>query len=440
MRKIDYIYKHFDINAFCKNLKKQTRNNQCEEGGEFLAEIVILSTRNISQIKKELNYHQFTNNNNVKNAYVEFLKKFKNSFSDKDIEKFFFEKKYILNTEDYDYSEWKNLLSIHVTSGEFFRKFKKYFEITYYGHLSYMEKNEHLDSPYEDIICLYVIPNKKFYLFFYGYERNGNDSSGTIKIFNKRPSQNQLERVIKSTNILRYSDLAKNYKWKKIIQKSNIIKFDKEYNRIFSDGYKLQHKEELYFKNEEDYFNYHNTKGESHIAQEMAISNPEKYFTKHFKNWKQVSSILGGSGRHGKSKIQKKVKDNTFFKFIMSNRFNYRNSIKFIEDIIYSYDDLEGLLNYVPKKIQESKSLKEEIRILRLFRGNNKKFIIKVFQTNKDKLEDLVKYYMPSTIFDDSYLMNELIKLDINFTADIGDKLKKNKKFMSKVNKLLPKK
>ena len=170
MRKIEYIYKHFDINAFCKNLKKQTRNNQYEDGGEFLAEIVILSTRNISQIKKELNYHQFTNNNNVKNAYVEFLKKFKNSFSDKDIEKFFFEKKNILNTEDYDYSEWKNLLSIHVTSGEFFRKFKKYFEITYYGQLSYMEENEHLDSPYEDIICLHVIPNRKFYLFFYGYD------------------------------------------------------------------------------------------------------------------------------------------------------------------------------------------------------------------------------------------------------------------------------
>ena len=440
MRKIEYIYKHFDINAFCKNLKKQTRNNQYEDGGEFLAEIVILSTRNISQIKKELNYHQFTNNNNVKNAYVEFLKKFKNGFSDKDIEKFFFEKKNILNTEDYDHSEWKNLLSIHVTSGEFFRKFKKYFEITYYGQLSYMEENEHLDSPYEDIICLHVIPNRKFYLFFYGYQKDGNDSSGTIKIFNKRPSQNQLERIIKSTNILRYADLAKKYKWRKIIQKSNIVKFDKEYNRIFSDGYKLQHKEELYFKKEEDYFNYHNTKGETHIAQEMAISNPEKYFLKHFKNWKQVSWILGGSHGYRRSKIRGKVKDDSFFNFVMSNRFNYRNSIKFIEDIIYSYDDLEGLLDYVQKKIQESKSLKEEIRILRLFRGNNKKFIIKVFHTNKDKLEDLVKNYMPSTIFNDPVLMNELIKLDINFTADIGEKLKKNKKFMFKVNKLLPKK
>ena len=94
----------------------------------------------------------------------------------------------------------------------------------------------------------------------------------------------------------------------------------------------------------------------------------------------------------------------------------------------------------MPEKIQNSKVLKEEIRILRLFRGNNKKFIVKVFQTNKDKLEELVKSYMPSTIFDDSYLMKELIKLDLSFTADIGEKLKKNKTFMSKVNKLLNKK
>ena len=79
----------------------------------------------------------------------------------------------------------------------------------------------------------------------------------------------------------------------------------------------------------------------------------------------------------------------------------------------------------------------EEIRILRLFRGNNKNFIIKVINTNKDKLADLAKSYMPSTIFDDPILMNQLIKLDLHFTADIGHKLKRNKKFMSKVEKLL---
>ena len=80
----------------------------------------------------------------------------------------------------------------------------------------------------------------------------------------------------------------------------------------------------------------------------------------------------------------------------MSDKFNYRNNIKFIEEIIYSYDDLEGFLKYVPLKIQESKELKEEIRILRMFRSNNKKFIIEVFNKNKDKLETLAKNYMPT--------------------------------------------
>ena len=44
---------------------------------------------------------------------------------------------------------------------------------------------------------------------------------------------------------------------------------------------------------------------------------------------------------------------------------------------------------------------------------------------------------MPSTIFNDQKLMFELIKLDPNFMSDIGNKLKENKKFMSKVNKYL---
>ena len=63
----------------------------------------------------------------------------------------------------------------------------------------------------------------------------------------------------------------------------HIIKFDKEYNRIYSDGFKFEHKEEPFFSNESDYFNFHNSKGELAIARSMAILNPEKYFKKHFK-------------------------------------------------------------------------------------------------------------------------------------------------------------
>ena len=444
MKKIDFIYKNFDVTAFSKNLKK-IKNIECAELSDFLTSIVLDSIRDISQIKKEINYYQFTKSkpeSEITEHCVKFLKKFGNNYSEKDIVKYFFEQKNILNMDfSNDYEEWKNLFGIHVNTGEFFRKFKKHFKIIYYGQLSYMVENVHRDSPYEDIFCLHVSQNKKFYLFFYGYEENGNDSSGVAKIYNKKPTKDQIEKDIKTSNIFRYADIAEKYNWRKIIQSSGIIKFDKEYNRIYSDGFKFEHKEEPYFSNESDYFNFHNTKGESYIAKMMAISNPEKYFKKHFKDWKQVASILGSNEQSSfgtyKPKKREKVKDNKFFEFVMSEKLNYRNNIKFIEEIIYSYDDLEGFLKYVPLKIQESKELKEEIRILRMFRSNNKKFIIEVFNKNVDKLETLVKNYMPTTIFDDPKLMFELIKLDPNCSADIGEKLKKNKMFMSKVKKHL---
>ena len=439
MRKIDYIYKNFDPISFSKKI--QNYKGYLKGGDKyFLTNIVLDSVRNIDEIKNKINLHEFTSLENNK-IYLNFIKSYKN-YNNKDIENYFIKKHNIVNdynsykVDNYEYLEF--LVQEHVCCGEFFRNYKNFFDIIFYAQVTFKHHtgrdNLHFGM-YSDFYCLNIKKLNKYYLFQYDYEQDGNDFAYIPKVFSKKPNKNDLIKILRSDI---YGDLIS--KEEIIVNESGKFNYDKSYNRIYSKGYKLRHQIIPHFKNEEDYFNYHNTKGESHIAQEMAISNPEKYFTKYFKNWKQVSSILGGSGRHGRSKIQKKVKDNTFFKFVMSNRFNYRNSIKFIEDIIYSYNDLEGLLNYVPKKIQESKSLKEEIRILRLFRGNNKKFIIKVFQTNKDKLEDLVKYYMPSTIFDDSYLMNELIKLDINFTADIGEKLKKNKKFMTKVNKLLPKK
>ena len=93
------------------------------------------------------------------------------------------------------------------------------------------------------------------------------NSSGIIKIYNKKPTKGLIEKDIKSSNIFRYADLAKKYNWRKIIQTSKIIKFYKEYNRIFSDGFKFEHKEEPHFSNEDDYFNFHNSKGEAHIKE-----------------------------------------------------------------------------------------------------------------------------------------------------------------------------
>ena len=442
MKEIDYIYKNFDPVIFGKKLEKVNINTKDEKDLDFLARIVLDSVQDINQLKNKINLYQFTNISEDK-VFNNFVKKFKNNYSDKDIKKYFFEQMNILNTrinDIKDIDDIDSLLEQHVNCGEFFRNFNKYFQIIFYAQVTYTNHtyDDEQYGQFRDYYCLYIKNIKKYYLFFFNYHDRVMERQYTAisKIFKYRPNKSELIKILELGDEKTYLD-----KKEISVKQYQIFNYNKSYNRIYSEGYKLKHKTEPHFLKEEDYFNYHNTKGESYIAHNMAVLNPDKYFKKYFKSWKQVSGALGGAitNSYGttRPKIKEKIKDNAFFKFVMSNKFNYRNSIKFIEDIIYSYDDIEGFLEYVPKKIQEGKSLMEEIRILRLFRGNNKNFIIKVINTNKDKLADLAKSYMPSTIFDDPILMNQLIKLDLHFTADIGHKLKRNKKFMSKVEKLL---
>ena len=117
----------------------------------------------------------------------------------------------------------------------------------------------------------------------------------------------------------------------------------------------------------------------------------------------------------------------------MGDKFNFKNDPKFIIEIIHSKEDLEGLLSFVPLKTQQDKGLAEEIRILKMLRTKDKKFLIKIFNTNKDKLYDLATSYMPKYIFNDPILVAEMTKIDSNIISLIGDKLKKNKKFMKKI-------
>ena len=105
----------------------------------------------------------------------------------------------------------------------------------------------------------------------------------------------------------------------------------------------------------------------------------------------------------------------------MSDKFKYKNDPKFIIEIIHSKEDLEGLLSFVPQKTQENKNLAEEIRILRMLRTKDKNFLIKVFNTNKDKLYDLAVSYMPKSILNDPKLVMEMIKIDTNVISLIGD-------------------
>ena len=68
-----------------------------------------------------------------------------------------------------------------------------------------------------------------------------------------------------------------------------------------------------------------------------------------------------------------------------------------------------------------------------MLRTKDKKFLIKIFNTNKQKLHDLAVFYMPKYIFNDPTLVFEMCKIDTNIINLIGDKLKKNKKFMKKI-------
>tara|TARA_B100001093_G_C26729463_1_gene971542 strand:- start:46 stop:1308 length:1263 start_codon:yes stop_codon:yes gene_type:complete len=420
MRKIDFIYKNFNPLVFSQHIKKYNVDYSIK-----LTQLILKSVKDIDEIKNEINLHEFTKlGDNL--IYKKFVKKYKN-YNHKDIEEYFIKKHNILNNSFYD-EDLSYLLDEHIWCGEFFRKFKKFFEIIHYFQIDYKD----YDRIYMNFYCLFIKTLNKYYLFRYEYQEGVEEQKSLVKTFKRRPTRTEL---IKFININTHHE---SFIKKETIRLNEIkiFKYDKSDNQLYSEGYKLKHKIIPHFKSEEEYFNYHNTKGDYSIASSFALSNPEKYFHRYFKNGEGVSSYLTPSS----GKIKEKISSNKFFNFVMSNKLNYQSNIKFIEKIIYSYDDLEDFLKYIPKNIQESKSLKEEIRILRLFRVKNKKFIVKVFKTNKDKLPDLIKSYMPSTIFEDPYLMIELIKLDINSIADISKKLKKNKKFMSKVKKLLDEK
>jgi len=155
------------------------------------------------------------------------------------------------------------------------------------------------------------------------------------------------------------------------------------------------------------------------------IKDPIKYF----KNQNPLPFLK----KYWQTNKMEKIRKFKFFNYIMTDKFNYKHSSKFIFEILHLPDDLEGLLNLVPSRVQQSKMLAEEIRILRMLRSKNKKFLVTVFNKNKDKLYDLALNYMPKNIFDDPFLVMKMVKIDPNIIDLIGKKLKKNKKFMKQV-------
>ena len=73
--------------SFTKSKKKY----QTGFGFNFLVDIVLDSVRDINQLKNTINLYQFTNTSEIK-VFKDFVKKYGDNYSDKDIESFFFKK------------------------------------------------------------------------------------------------------------------------------------------------------------------------------------------------------------------------------------------------------------------------------------------------------------------------------------------------------------
>lgn len=131
------------------------------------------------------------------------------------------------------------------------------------------------------------------------------------------------------------------------------------------------------------------------------------------------------------------IKNHKFYKYIMKPKLKWNNNKKFINAILYSCDDIFGLIDYFATNIKNDAEFNNEIKTLKMFRTKNKKFIIKIFKTNKDKLESLMEHYMPKSVLNDEYLMTEILKLNKNLLLHVGEKLKNKSSFKKRIKKMV---
>ena len=131
------------------------------------------------------------------------------------------------------------------------------------------------------------------------------------------------------------------------------------------------------------------------------------------------------------------IKNHKFYKYIMNPKLKWNNNKKFINAILYSCDDIFGLIDYFATNIKNDAEFNNEIKTLKMFRTKNKKFIIKIFKTNKDKLESLMEHYMPKSVLNDEYLMTEILKLNKNLLLHVGEKLKNKSSFKKRIKKMV---
>lgn len=446
MKKIDYLYQNFDVDFFLKYL--ETKSSGEETPIQFA---VLNSIKDIQSIKSKISYYKYYKGKFNKNIFNDFIKKYKNNYTDEDVEEFFRHrglindsvKHFIDESESFEFYDLKKTL---ITTGELFRKLNKFFDISFYA---YLRRKDDPEATWEDAYLLYCSVDKIYRLCVFFFEEDGNDCEYVYKKFKKRPTDQQLLEILRKKGINLVED--KNLKVS-IAEPFLVTKFwINQHKKAFLE----EHQQEKIFKDEKDFlkhcddnqsiFYYLNLDPEIYykIIKPITQKFDDKKISTAFLEKKIKSSseesqfIIRLFTEYWKNNPKEKIGNNNFFKYLMNTKYNWYQDRLFIMDLIYKCNDLDALTSFIHPKFLKDKELVEEVRILKLFRNKSKDFLIKVFKKNKKMLSDLFANYVPHYVKNDASIMNEALKIDINLMRFIGDDLKNNKVFMSKVDKML---
>ena len=445
MKKIDFLYKNFDVEFFLKYI--ETKSDE-ETPIQFA---ILNSVKDIQSIKSKLSYYKYYKGKFNKNIFSDFNKKYKDNYKDEDVEKFFRKrglindsvKHFIDETESFEFYELKKTL---ITTGEFFRKLNKFFNISFYASLI---RKDFPQASSEDAYLLYCSVDKIYRLCVFFFEEDGNDHEYVYKKFKKRPSDEQLLEILrkKGMEFVTEKDLVVS-----ITKPFVVTKFWKKQGK---KAFLIEHQEAKIFKDEKDFLKYCD---DNESIFYYLNQDPEKYYkiikpkTQKFDDKKTSIAFLEKKIKSSSQEAQfiiqlltkywennpkEKITSHNFLKYLMNNKLNWYQDRSFIMDLIYKCNDLDSLMLLIHPKFLKDKEMMEEIRILKLFRNKSKDFLIKVFKKNEKMIGDLFANYVPEYIKNDPLLMMEALKVDINLMPYIGKELKKKNVFMSKVNNLV---
>ena len=469
MKLIDYIFKNLDVDRFLQDLKKDPDGHI-----HFFDDLVIKNTWDINSIKKIIKNRilldcvkpgsyfsvdgvpQGKKRSRVKkDDYYGFIKKYKNNLSDKNIINYF-KNTNIRNTWSNDHdnvnslffktkdeeiiSLFREVLSSHLHELIFFRKLKGFENFSCWSNGACPEKVHQLSSVY------YRPKNLTLIFDFY------HDTNGTNDDYNFYQSKGKInyKNIIKFLGNKKKYFTHRDYTDKELEDMPNVYDnwiraekyFDskysmsntldsyytkKEYKSAYNFIYNPKHipiKVNTYSDNE--YFDkFHNERSE------FVLNNPKKYFDKFDDD---PSTLVIDEWT---SKPKQPLKKSKLFHYLMTNKKGYNNNKNFILSIMYHCNDIKGFMDYLDPVIIKDKSIMDELHVLGLFRNRTKSFIIKVIKKNKSKIESLVSNYFPKHLLDDPTIMMALLNVEFDTMIHMGPKLKKNRKFMSKVNKML---